>query len=517
MKDDPETLLLRARDAAQQRRPLEALIAYDRIVELGVADEVVWRELAAVLMIGGEYAQARGAFEESLKRDPENFQTLNDLARVFYNLGDMDQAVSSLRRAIALGDHPLCWLNLSVVLPGAPKATPTEVRSVRETCARRSGGTQEEGRHGERRLLRPDRPIRVGYLSAYFHAANYMKPVWGLINHHDRERFEVVLLSDSALEKGMPGYRSDSRDQIVPTASLDVAQLRTRIEELQLDLLVELNAYSVPERLPVFHRSLSPVTLTWFNSYATTGLPGIEYIVGDNEVVRTEEYGLFSETVLTLPLSYLTFEVGHPAPPVAPPPCIKNAGLTFGSLVTQYKITSPVLNAWAEILLEAPTSRLLLAGTFLKQPENRNYVLAQFAARGISAERLQLLGPAEHYKYLQYYDQIDVALDAFPYNGGTTTMEAMWQGVPVLTFDGDRWASRTSQSLIRRTPWSGDVAADVGGYVDQAIALANSAATPDRLSQRRKTMREELAASSACDAPRLAREMESLYKQVLAD
>jgi predicted O-linked N-acetylglucosamine transferase (SPINDLY family) len=127
---------------------------------------------------------------------------------------------------------------------------------------------------------------------------------------------------------------------------------------------------------------------------------------------------------------------------------------------------------------------------------------------------LELAGPADHLTFLHYYDQIDVALDAFPYNGGTTTMEAIWQGVPVLTLEGDRWAGRTSQSLLRRTPLAEFVAADERGMVDFAVRLAASSQTPARLGDLRHSLRAQLRASPVCDSPGLARAMERCYHAV---
>jgi len=132
----------------------------------------------------------------------------------------------------------------------------------------------------------------------------------------------------------------------------------------------------------------------------------------------------------------------------------------------------------------------------------------------VPERQLLLHGPAEHYRYLQYYDQIDVALDAFPYNGGTTTKEALWQGVPVLTFDGDRWASRTSQTIIRRTPLCEFVASDLSHYVELAVGLAASNKTPEKLRTLRPRMRELLLQSVACDTRRLAGAMEVIYEEV---
>jgi protein O-GlcNAc transferase len=227
--------------------------------------------------------------------------------------------------------------------------------------------------------------------------------------------------------------------------------------------------------------------------------------------VRADEECEYTERVECLPGSYLTFEVGHRAPPIGPPPCQSNRHVTFGSLVSQYKLTHVVLDAWAEILRRAGSSRLLLGNRALASECNRQYVQRQFAERGVGSEQLAFLPPADHYEFLNYYNQIDVALDAFPYNGGTTTMEAIWQGVPVLTFDGDRWASRTSQTLLRRTHLTDFVAADAPAYVETAVAIAADPQTRSRLAALRTDMRDRLLASPACDAAGLAREMEKIY------
>jgi predicted O-linked N-acetylglucosamine transferase (SPINDLY family) len=243
-------------------------------------------------------------------------------------------------------------------------------------------------------------------------------------------------------------------------------------------------------------------------------MPGIDAVVGDREVVRPEEECEYTERVLCLPGSYLTFEVGHRAPPVVAPPCAANGYFTFGSLVSQYKLTDVVLDDWAEILRRADGARLVLANRVMQSTCNQEFVAKQFADRGVRREQLEFLRPAEHYQFLDYYSRIDVALDAYPYNGGTTTMEAIWQGVPVLTFDGDRWASRTSQTLLRRTHLAEFVAADRRAMVQSAVDMATDPQSPSRLATLRATMRERLLASPACDTAALARGMELIYRRV---
>jgi predicted O-linked N-acetylglucosamine transferase (SPINDLY family) len=170
-----------------------------------------------------------------------------------------------------------------------------------------------------------------------------------------------------------------------------------------------------------------------------------------------------------------------------------------------------VVAAWATILHAAPTARLLVKNGTLDEPSNRAATLARFAAAGIGADRLILEGRAPHFEFLAAYDGIDVALDTFPYSGGTTTMEALWQGVPVLTFNGDRWASRTSRSLLLAAGLPEWVANDCAGYVGQAIALANDPQSPQRLAALRSGMRERLRASPACDVTALCRALEQIY------
>jgi predicted O-linked N-acetylglucosamine transferase (SPINDLY family) len=358
---------------------------------------------------------------------------------------------------------------------------------------------------------------RIGYLSAHFHKENYMKPVWALLNHHDRSRFEIHLLSDARDDAtAFPGYRAHPDDRVHPVGRMSNAELADFIAARRIDVLIDLSSYGAQRRLELFVSPPAPVVAAWFNAYATTGLPGIDFIIGDGETVRPDEEVFYSEKVCRLPVSYLTFEVTHAAPPVVPPPCLAGNGLTFGSLVTQYKILPQVIDAWCAILRGAPASRLALGNSDLKPRENRRWLLESFADRGIDPGRIELLPPAAHFEFLGHYDRIDVALDAFPYNGGTTTMEAIWQGVPVLTFDGDRWASRTSQTLLRRCHLGEFVADSVEDMVARAISLAEDPETPARLAKLRATMRARLAAAPACDGAALARGMEGLFGEWLA-
>ena len=508
-----EKLAVAYRDAGQY---LLALRSYDRLIELGAATATTWCETGNILRDVGEYAQAIGAYENSLKQDADLHEAENDLAQVCYRLGDVDRALHHLEHVVSNCDTITPWLNLATLIPGAPTATQQQILEVRTAFA-------EKLRQWDERSIQRTRPqprltehsrLRIGYLSAFFDGPNYMKPVWGLINHHDRSGFEIHLFSDDPSGSDMPGYVQHPRDHVHAIDELDNEQLAGLIRETEIDILVDLNAYSVSERLALFLEPVAPVTAAWFNMYATSGLPAFDYILGDDEVVRPEEDRFYSEQVIRLPASYLTFQVDHPVPRVTAPPCLESGFVTFGSLVSQYKITPRVFDAWAEILKRCETAHLLLANSALKSRYNREYVVERFVERGVEPEQVVLCEPSDHLSFLKYYDRIDIALDAFPYNGGTTTMEAIWQGVPVLTFDGDRWASRTSQTLLRRTHLADFVASDETSMIELAVDLAHDPTTPPRFSGLRTHMRDKLKLSSACNTKAFAKCVEDCYRSM---
>jgi predicted O-linked N-acetylglucosamine transferase (SPINDLY family) len=291
-------------------------------------------------------------------------------------------------------------------------------------------------------------------------------------------------------------------------------ELAGLIEELAIDLLVDLNGFSNPDRLRLFALRPAPVQVAWFNHFATSGMSCFDYLLGDRHVFRLEEAEFYAENVEQLSGSYLTFQVSYPVPDVVPAPCQRLGHLTFGCFAPQYKITTSVIEAWSRILRACPETRMVLKNKSLGKPAAREFVHGQFARFSIPAERVVLEGPAEHYAFLERYAEIDIALDTFPYNGGTTTMEAIWQGVPVMAFTGDRWAARISTSILREAGLAEFVAPDLEGYVARAIALARAPEAPARLDSLRRTLRDRLRTCSVCDVRTFARNIEDAYLDI---
>jgi predicted O-linked N-acetylglucosamine transferase (SPINDLY family) len=354
--------------------------------------------------------------------------------------------------------------------------------------------------------------LRLGYLSSFFAHPNWMKPVWGLVNHHNRERVEVHLFSDAPEAQCQPAYRKHAQDRFYDISGLSNHSAAKRIEEAGLDLLVDLNGYSRVERLAVTALKPAPLLAGWFNFYATSGMACYDYLIGDDVVIPLAEEPCYLEKILRVPGSYLTFEVSHPAPEPTDPPAVTTGAFTFGCLASSYKITPPVIEAWSRILLRAPGARLFVKNSNLNCPEACQFLAGRFAQFGIPPERLVLQGPAAHFDFIAAYRHVDVALDTFPYNGGTTTMEALWQGVPVLTFKGDRWAARQSASILHAAGLDQFVAESIDDYVEQAVAMATVPGTVPRLAELRNSLRAHLAAAAICDTGAFARDLEALYE-----
>jgi len=484
-----------------------AVAAYRRAVRTNPGLSRAWYAAGCAENSRKEYAVAADCFERAREIDPERLEVQHNLANALYSLGQIDRALELFQRCAAGPRGELSLGMIAVIVPGSLKADHAAILGARRAFAGQLPGPRPAKRFGPRTSPR-DRPLRIGYVSSFFHRHNWMKPVWGLINRHDRGRFEIHLFSDAPLSAIQHGYRQEPEDRFHDISAMSNEAVADRMEECGIDVLVDLNGYSNLRRLPLIALRPAPVVLGWFNIYATTGMPAYDYLISDDVVNPAAEDQFYCEKIVRVPGSYLTFEVGYPVPEVASAPRAVSGTVTFGCLAPQYKITNEVIAAWCRILQQVPKSSLILKSTALGSSDNQRFVRELFQKHGIAAERLRLFGPSDHFEFLEVYGQIDVALDTFPYNGGTTTSEAIWQGVPVVAFWGDRWVSRTSASILKAAGLGEFVADGLEGYVSLAVSLANSAEEAEKLLELRRDMRSRLRASPICDTAFFARHFE---------
>jgi protein O-GlcNAc transferase len=492
----------------------EAANTYQQVLNLDQNLARAWYGCGCAENTRQEYGAARDCFARAVLLEPDWLEARHNLGRALYELGRVSEAFEEFSPCAQMDRDGAEQSRavMAVIAPGVLALDNAAVLAVRRNWAQRdirvaASLHKQPNRH---------RPLRVGYVSSFFHCEHWMKPVWGLINQHDRGVVEVHLFGDGPLSRIQHGYSTRQEDRFFDTSQMSNGEVVALVEQCGIDVLVDLNGYSNMRRLPLFARHPAPATVGWFNMYATTGMHGFDFLIGDGVVMPADEEQFYLEKVLRVPGSYLTFEVGYPVPDVALSRTGPGNEVVFGSLASHYKISDEVMAAWCAILRTAPACKLLVKNKQMGTRSGREDFTRRLEAHGIALDRVELDGPEVHFDFLKAYERIDVVLDTFPYNGGTTTTEAIWQGVPVITFHGDRWASRTSASLLRAGGLGEFVASDVDGYVRLAVELAHGGDTRKLLGDLRRTMRSQLRASPVCDTRGFARHMEQLYSNCCA-
>ncbi|MBJ6751683.1 O-linked N-acetylglucosamine transferase family protein [Geomonas anaerohicana] len=484
----------------------------------------------------GEEAQA--SFQEAIRLDPRYPEPHSNLAILYERFGNGAAAIDSLRQALRLRpDFPEAHHNLGNALKSqgrheeaiahyreALRLKPDYLEARSSLLFALLYGTQvaeetifaEHAAFGasQRRAVKPhdnapdpDRVITIGYVSADFreHAvARFIAPV---LAHHDRSRFRVLCYSNVAVPDAKSCELAGLCDRFVNIAGLPDDQAEELLREDGIDILVDLSGHSAGNRLPLFARKPAPVQVTWIGYPFSTGLDSIDYRISDafcDPPGTTERY--HSEELIRLPGTFSCFAPPKDAPAVAPPPCLASGEITFGSFNNPAKITGETLAIWADVLRAVPGSRLLLKGYSLACAKGRQRFLDAFAAAGIDTGRLELVGNTPSYRdHLALYGKVDIALDTFPYHGTTTTCEALWMGVPVVTLAGSTHRSRVGATLLHSVGLDGLVAHDACSFAQIAHALALDR---HRLQGLRETLRATMAASTLTDGAGFTKELE---------
>ncbi|HEX8956076.1 MAG TPA: peptide-binding protein, partial [Burkholderiaceae bacterium] len=291
-------------------------------------------------------------------------------------------------------------------------------------------------------------------------------------------------------------------------------QLARLIHGEAIDILIDLSGHTTGTRLPMFAWKPAPLQISWLGYFATTGLAAIDYFVADPWALPPGDEADFSEAVWRLPETRLCLGVPDCDLAPSPLPALARGHVTFGCCNGASKLGEEVIALWARILHAVPASRLLLKNLQFSDPSRRADMQGRFASRGIAPERLLLEGPSPREEYLRTYERIDIALDPFPYPGGTTTAEALWMGVPVLTLSGRRFLARQGVGLLANAGLPGWIAADAEDYLAKAIAAA---ADLPALARLRAGLRAQVLASPLFDAPRFAGHFETMLREMWRD
>jgi predicted O-linked N-acetylglucosamine transferase (SPINDLY family) len=354
----------------------------------------------------------------------------------------------------------------------------------------------------------PERRLRVGYVSADFryHVVTlFMLPV---LERRDRSAFEVCCYSTTDAPDDYTRRVAGLADLWRDCAAASENELAERIRADRVDILVDLAGHSGMPQLRVFAQRPAPVQATWLGYLGTTGMTRMDYRITDgiaDPPGATERF--HTEALMRLPHSQWCYRPFVEVEAAHAPPCAGNGYVTFGSFNQAAKISPSARALWARILGRVPGARLLLAGVPPGPAQER--LRRDFADAGVAPDRLAILPYVSLQDYFRLFAEVDIALDTMPYSGGTTTCDALWMGVPVVTAPGPRPASRSAASILSSAGLADWIAATPEDYVSKAVELA---ARPERLARLRASLRAELRASPLMDEPGFARALEALYR-----
>lgn len=358
---------------------------------------------------------------------------------------------------------------------------------------------------------RPDRPLRIGYVSGDLRrhpVALFVEPI---LRAHDRDGFQVYCYANSDETDDLNQHLRSLVPQWRDIAGLSDAALADQIRADAIDILVDLSGHTARNRLLVFARKPAPVQATMIGYVASTGLATMDYRLTDGICDPMEASDpFFTETLYRLPDGFNCYAPPKGLPDPGPLPLAQAGHVTFGSFNNLDKASPAVLDLWARILVALPDARLILKTKSLSEPTVQDSVMTAFQRHGVAPDRVELIEwTATLREHFEVYRRIDIALDPFPYNGTTTTCEALAMGVPVIAMIGDRHAARVSYSILARLGLAGLAAETADEYLVRAVVLAGR---PDMIGNLRGVLRRLLYGSRITDATAYTAGLEAAYR-----
>jgi protein O-GlcNAc transferase len=520
----------------------DALSHHRQVIELKPDATLAYQNAAYALGELGKFEESLEMNRKVLELDPALYTAHASMGVAFYKLKRFDEAADAFREAIAINqDSAQLHSNLGNCLLALKKYDEAITcylaaidrkpdlfhayngalfvlnydykRSVQDNfvLARRYGSAVMANvtpfLHGASDGVR--RPLRVGFVSGDLlqHPVGFF--IETVLANFDRTRVQPVAYSLSGTEDILTARLRPYFAEWTSLLNRTPRESAEIIHNDKIDILVDLSGHTAKTGLPVFAWRPAPVQATWIGYFATTGVPTMDYFIGDEYVLPVDEESHFVEKPWRLPDGYLCFSPPVEQVDVAALPMIDQGFVTFGCFNKLSKMNDAVVALWSKTLHAVPNSKLMLKSHELEQEAMRDETIRRYAEHGITEDRLILQGRSSRAHYFAQYHQVDIALDPFPYNGGTTTVESLWMGVPVIAKRGDRFSAHMSEGILQHLGHPEWIARDEEEYVAKAVELASD---PARLAQIRAVLRDELKASPLYDAPRFSRKLEDAFE-----
>lgn len=490
----------------EQRRYDEAEQSFRETLRINPHSAEAYNNLGLVLSGLGRLRESEACFREAMRihRDyPEAYYNLGILQQ---DLGQFEASEASLREAIRLRmDYEEARSALLYLLSSVKQTSPNLLREEAFAFGRLVSEKAHK-RFIQWPLTRNPRVLRVGLVSGDLknHPVGYFLEAF--CQSLDPSRVELLAFPttnevDDLTERLRPSFR-----RWIPLKGIQDAKASQLIHQEGVHILVDLAGHTSHHRLGVFGYKPAPVQVSWLGYWATTGVAEMDYLLGDPFVTPEEDDDSYLERVWRLPETRFCLTPPDVSVFIDVPPLTTQGYPTFGCFNNLSKVSEEVLAVWSRILYRLPNARLFLKSKQLADASIGAELLQKCERLGIKAERLILEGPSPRSEYLAAYNRIDIALDPFPYPGGTTTAEALWMGVPVITQKGSTLLSRQGEGIARVIGESGWIAVDELDYVEKAVRVANDR---EYVIQKKKTLRQQVLRSPLFDANRFAKNFES--------
>ncbi len=548
-QDNPNTFL-NLGIANRNQGLIEQSVAHlETATRLRPDDHLIWSELSVSQHMMGLNDEAIVSAQNAVNLAPETADYYYNLGSMFLQIDDFLSAITTLEKAVSIAPDYTdahCNLGLANMFLARHKEA---LASFKTACRldplhREANGniifvmtsmfdisTQEIFQHAtafgnrlhaalnsatEHRQpvdRNPDRRLKVGFLSRDFqhHPVGYLlRDVIGAIDPDDFELFAYVPGED--LQSSLQTHFKDVFDRWVRLGDMDESSIARRIAEDGVDILIDLAGHTRGNKIGVFACKPAPVQVTWLGFAATTGIPGMDYILGDKITLPDNHGDAFTETPWRMPETSFCYAPPEEDCDISPPPYLRNGYITFGSVNNFVKLGDEVVELWSRLLRELPDSRLIL-----KNPTARrdfgfsDLTKARFFRHGIAPERISIEVRSSRRELWGRYGEFDVGLDPFPSPGGATTMDALWMGVPVLRLRGDRFSSRVGDSILTAIGHQDLIAEDEDDFIAKATSFANH---PEQLLALRENLRKNLQESRICDPKGFASDLSATLRDM---
>jgi predicted O-linked N-acetylglucosamine transferase (SPINDLY family) len=495
----------------------EAITLYRKAIELNPNFAEAYCNLATALQNMGLFDEAINHYRHAIHLNPNSPVVVNNLGNSLAEQGKLNEAASCYRQSLHLNpSFSPAYSNLLFSLLHNDCYDAASIFSEHLQFAENYEKPLTSQIIPHTNICGDDRKLRIGYLSPDFKrhsVAYFIEPV---LKAHNKNNFEIFCYSNSPVQDDVTKRIKRYTDQWRNIVHMNDEQAAALIKNDRIDILVDLAGHTSHNRILLFARKPSPIQINWMGYPASTGLSSIDYRIVDSytdPAGKTDQFN--SEALIRLPETFLCYLPDCDSPEINRMPALEAGCITFGSFNKFSKISSKTFSVWTAILNRISNSRLILKSIALSDSSTRNYALDKFVEGGIEKNRIELyswlLSVRDH---LELYNRIDIALDTFPYNGTTTTCEALWMGVPVITLAGTTHASRVGVSLLSNVGLPEMIALTTEEYVAKAVDLARDL---DKLQSLRKSLRDMMSRAPLTDAKKFTLNLEECYRGMWAN